>query len=134
MTKDETIDYSEYFEPIMELPESGYCHLEHDMFHVTRQNLIQEFLFQNGYDWTRTTSDSKRKHEWNHAWTIVWRKVKANPSIGLDEYLDLAWSFDAVLEWGEDEKERGVKSYLFDELFAPKKQYAGFISGLTYNI
>jgi hypothetical protein len=130
MTKKDLKDYSEYFEPIIGLPESGYCHLEHDMFHVTRQNLIQEFLFKNGYDWTRTTSDSKRKHEWNHAWTIVWRKVKSDP-----DYLDLSWSFDSIIIWDEPyEKDREVKCYLFDELFAPKKQYEGFISGLTYNI
>jgi hypothetical protein len=135
MTKEVLKDYSNYFEPIMELPESGYCYLEHDMFHVTRQYLIQEFLFKNGYDWTRTTSDSKRMHEWNHAWSIVWRTVKADPSIGLDEYLDLSWSFDSIIIWDEPyEKDREVKRYLFDELFAPKKQYEGFISGLTYNI
>jgi len=132
MTKEILKDYSDYFEPIMELPESGYCYLELDMFHVTRQKVIQKFLFQNGYDWTRTTSDSKRIHEWDHGWTIVWRTIKANPSIDLKEYLDLSWSFDSVLEWEESEKE--VKRYLFDELFAPKKQYEGFISGLTYNI
>lgn len=134
MKKEDLKDYSEYFEPIMELPESGYCYLQYDMFHVTRQKLIQEFLFKNGYDWTRTTSDSKRKHEWNHGWTIIWRTIKANPAIGLEEYFDLAWSFDSVLSWGEFEKEREVKRYLFDELFAPKKQYQGFIYGLTYNI
>lgn len=134
MTKEIVKDYSEYFEPIMKLPANGYCYLEHDMFHVTRQNLIQEFLFKNGYDWTRTTADSKRKHEWNHAWSIVWRTVEANPLIGLDEYLDLSWSFDSLLVWEEFEKEKEVKRYEFDKLFAPKKQYEGFISGLTYNI
>jgi len=135
MTKEiAQVDYSEYFEAIMELPESGYCYLEQDMFHVTKQNLIQEFLFQNGYDWTRTTSDSKRKHEWNHAWSIVWRTIEANPSIGLDAYLDLSWSFDPIITWEEDQKEREVKRYLFDEMFAPKKEYQGFISGLMYNI
>ncbi len=132
MTKEALKDYSDYFEPIMELPESGYCYLEFDMFHVTRQNLIQEFLFKNGYDWTRTTSDSKRKHEWNHSWAIVWKKVQKNlHGISVDEYLDLSWSFDSVIEWEDD---RLIKRYLFDELFAPKKQYEGFISGLTYNI
>jgi len=135
MTKEVLKDYSDYFEPIMELPESGYCYLEYDMFHITRQKLIQEFLFENGYDWTRTTSDSKRKHEWNHAWSIVWRTVKADPSIGLDEYLDLSWSFDSIIIWDEPyEKDREVKRYLFEEMFAPKKQYEGFITGLTYNI
>lgn len=153
-----TKDYSEYFEPIMELPESGYCYLADDMFHVTRQNLIQEFLFENGYDWTRTTSDSKRKHEWNHGWTIVWRKIPANPSIGapsgftigkqqkvnsdsnlianseLEEYLDLAWSFDPIITWGEDKKEREVKQYLFEDIFAPKKEWQGFIHGLKFKI
>ena len=130
MTK-EAVDYSKYFEPIMKLPANGYCYLEHDMFHITKQNLIQEFLFENGYDWTRTTSDSKRKHEWNHAWSIVWRTVEANPLIGLDSYLDLSWSFDSVIEFEDDRK---VKRYFFDELFAPKKEYQGFITGLMYNI
>jgi hypothetical protein len=135
MTKEVLKDYSEYFEPIMELPDSGYCYLEHDMFHATRQNLIQEFLFKNGYDWTRTTSDSKRKHEWNHAWSIVWRKIPANPAIDLKEYLDLSWSFDSVIIWDEPyEKDREVKRYLFDDMFAPKKEWQGFINGLKFKL
>lgn len=135
MTKEVLKDYSEYFEPIMELPDSGYCYLEHDMFHATRQNLIQEFLFKNGYDWTRTTSDSKRKHEWNHAWSIVWRKIPANPAIDLKEYLDLSWSFDSVIIWAEPyEKDREVKRYLFDDMFAPKKEWQGFINGLKFKL
>ena len=116
MTKEVLKDYSEYFEPIMELPDSGYCYLEHDMFHATRQNLIQEFLFKNGYDWARTTSDSKRKHEWNHAWSIVWRKIPANPAIDLKEYLDLSWSFDSVIIW--DEPFSGLDQIVIDKLIS----------------
>lgn len=125
MVKGEVKDYSEYFECIKDLPESGYCFLENDEFSITRQELFQQKMFSMGYSWDNVISSKTETKRWDHGYSIIWRILP-------DGKKDLSWSYDETIEW--EESERSVKKLQFEEYFAPKKTHEGFIAGLTYGI
>lgn len=126
---DKTKDYSDFFECIKELPESGYCFLPDDLFTTTSQNVIQKHLFSLGYGWERIVTPKNEPKIWNHAYSIYWRIVEK----GGTHIKDLSWSYDESIDFSANEDVK-LEKVEYDDYFRPKETYKGFISGLTFGI